>query len=86
MDSKLDENKSLKTALLNERTRAEKLEKKVQQLEKKFKKIELKLLMAQQVMGIECERCGWAMKFPNRPCRCELEAELREIKMGRESE
>ena len=26
----------------------------------------------QQVMGELCGECGWAMKFPGEPCRCEL--------------
>lgn len=25
-----------------------------------------------QVMGELCDACGWAMKFPGEPCRCEL--------------
>ena len=28
--------------------------------------------MAVQVSGELCEKCGWAMKFPEEPCRCEL--------------
>jgi hypothetical protein len=30
------------------------------------------LAMARQVSGELCEACGWAMKFPSEPCRCEL--------------
>jgi hypothetical protein len=30
------------------------------------------LAMARQVSGEFCEACGWAMKFPGEPCRCEL--------------
>jgi hypothetical protein len=30
------------------------------------------LAMARQVSGELCEACGWAMKFPGEPCRCEL--------------
>ena len=30
------------------------------------------LAMATQVSGELCDKCGWAMKFPNEPCRCEL--------------
>jgi hypothetical protein len=29
------------------------------------------LAMARQVSGELCEACGWAMKFPGEPCRCE---------------
>jgi len=25
-----------------------------------------------QVSGVLCEKCGWAMRFPDEPCRCEL--------------
>lgn len=28
-----------------------------------------------QTKGELCEKCGWAMKFPKEPCRCELERE-----------
>jgi uncharacterized small protein (DUF1192 family) len=28
--------------------------------------------LAVQVSGELCEKCGWAMKFPEEPCRCEL--------------
>lgn len=28
-----------------------------------------------QTKGELCEKCGWAMKFPEEPCRCELERE-----------
>jgi hypothetical protein len=30
------------------------------------------LAMARQVSGELCEACGWDMKFPGEPCRCEL--------------
>ena len=36
-----------------------------------------------QTTGELCEKCGWSMKFPDEPCRCELEREnaaLREAK------
>lgn len=35
-----------------------------------------------QTKGELCEKCGWAMKFPGAPCRCDLEREnatLRDI-------
>ena len=32
--------------------------------------------MVVQVSGELCEKCGWAMKFPEEPCRCELLAEV----------
>ena len=28
-----------------------------------------------QTKGELCDKCGWAMKFPGEPCRCELERE-----------
>lgn len=28
-----------------------------------------------QTKGELCLKCGWAMKFPEEPCRCELERE-----------
>lgn len=28
-----------------------------------------------QTKGELCPKCGWAMKFPDEPCRCELERE-----------
>jgi hypothetical protein len=36
-----------------------------------------------QVSGVLCEKCGWAMKFPDEPCRCELEAELAAMRGGK---
>ena len=28
-----------------------------------------------QTKGELCPKCGWAMKFPGEPCRCDLERE-----------
>lgn len=39
-------------------------------------RLNAELAMARQVSGVLCEKCGWAMKFPGDPCRCELAAEL----------
>jgi len=36
------------------------------------------LAMAEQVSGVLCDDCGWAMKFPNEPCRCEVVKQLDE--------
>jgi len=36
---------------------------------------ECPLCMLKQVSGELCDKCGWAMRFPQEPCRCELEAE-----------
>jgi hypothetical protein len=33
-----------------------------------------------QVSGELCDDCGWAMKFPDEPCRCELLAEVEELR------
>lgn len=27
-----------------------------------------------------CEKCGWAMKFPGKPCRCELKRESNQLR------
>jgi hypothetical protein len=37
------------------------------------------LAMARQVSGELCEKCGWAMKFPGEPCRCELLAQVERL-------
>lgn len=37
------------------------------------------LAMARQVSGELCEACGWAMKFPGEPCRCELLAKVERL-------
>jgi hypothetical protein len=37
------------------------------------------LAMARQVSGELCEKCGWAMKFPGEPCRCELLDEVERL-------
>jgi FtsZ-binding cell division protein ZapB len=36
----------------------------------------VELAAVKQTMGELCESCGWAMRFPGQPCRCELEREL----------
>jgi Zn ribbon nucleic-acid-binding protein len=38
-----------------------------------------KLLEETQTKGVECDKCGWAMKFPDEPCRCELEEENKKL-------
>ena len=38
------------------------------------------LAMANQVSGELCPKCGFAMKFPGEPCRCELEAEVKKLR------
>ena len=38
------------------------------------------LCMLKQVSGELCDKCGWAMRFPQEPCRCELEAENAELR------
>jgi hypothetical protein len=44
-------------------------------LSARVSELEDKLAQAEQVSGEYCEKCGWAMKFPGQPCRCELEAQ-----------
>jgi hypothetical protein len=39
-------------------------------------KAEAKNAELEQVSGSMCDKCGFAMKFPDEPCRCELEAAL----------
>ena len=36
-----------------------------------------KVLELEQVSGELCDKCGWAMKFPGEPCRCEFVDELK---------
>ncbi len=38
------------------------------------------LAMTQQVSGELCEKCGWAMRFPNELCRCELQSEVERLR------
>jgi hypothetical protein len=38
------------------------------------------LAMAEQVSGVLCDDCGWAMKFPDEPCRCEIVKQLEEAR------
>jgi hypothetical protein len=40
------------------------------------KQLERELAAANQIMGELCESCGWAMRFPDQPCRCEIDREL----------
>jgi len=44
------------------------------------RQLERELAAAKQIMGELCESCGWAMRFPDQPCRCELERELAEAR------
>lgn len=46
----------------------------------KYENLHQKLLEETQTKGVECDKCGWAMKFPDEPCRCELEDKLKELK------
>ena len=45
-----------------------------------------KILELQQITGELCDKCGWAMKFPDEPCRCELEEKIRYLEDLLESE
>ncbi len=49
------------------------------------KQLERELAAANQIMGELCESCGWAMRFPDQPCRCELERELAEAREQRDA-
>jgi hypothetical protein len=42
--------------------------------------LQRELAAAKQIMGELCESCGWAMRLPDQPCRCELERELAEAR------
>jgi hypothetical protein len=46
--------------------------------------LERELAAAKQIMGELCESCGWAMRFPDQPCRCELERELADMTQRRD--
>lgn len=48
----------------------------------RVRRIELEKAMLVQVTGELCEKCGWAMKFPDEPCRCELDRELDRLRGG----
>jgi regulator of replication initiation timing len=41
---------------------------------------ESELAAVKQTMGELCESCGWAMRLPDQPCRCELDRELADLK------
>jgi hypothetical protein len=45
---------------------------------------ESELAAVKQTMGELCESCGWAMRLPDQPCRCELERELTEAREKRD--
>jgi len=36
--------------------------------------------MLKQVSGELCDKCGWAMRFPQEPCRCELWEENKKLR------
>jgi hypothetical protein len=67
--------------------RIKELEEQVEQLKKIFRdseeenstlieQLKQKLLETEQTKGLLCGKCGWSMKFPEEPCRCELEEKL----------
>ena len=43
--------------------------------------LEEKVLLLEQVSGMLCDKCGWAMKFPEEPCRCELEQQNKKMRL-----
>jgi len=47
--------------------------------DKRIAELEDKLAMAEQISGEYCDKCGWAMKFPDEPCRCELVKRIAEL-------
>jgi hypothetical protein len=49
------------------------------------RQLERELAAANQIMGELCESCGWAMRLPDQPCRCELERELAEVRKQRDT-
>ena len=42
----------------------------------KCEQLKQKMLTLEQVSGTLCDKCGWAMKFPGEPCRCELQKQV----------
>jgi hypothetical protein len=48
----------------------------IKELEEQVEQLKQKLLESEQTKGLLCEKCGWSMKFPDEPCRCELEEKL----------
>lgn len=44
----------------------------IRELQDEVQRLTQALAMAEQVSGTLCDECGWAMKFPGEPCRCEL--------------
>ena len=63
--------------------------KEIKALTEDVERLKNELAMAAQVSGELCEKCGWAMKFPEEPCRCELLAKAdavfnRGVQAGRE--
>ena len=57
-----------------------KQERRADKLEAELEELKQKLLEVEQTTGILCDKCGWSMKFPDEPCRCELATELESIK------
>jgi len=46
----------------------------------KVRKARIDTAMLYQVSGELCDKCGWAMKFPDEPCRCELLSEVERLR------
>jgi hypothetical protein len=59
---------------------ARKLERERNDYHERLSAAQRELAAVKQTIGELCESCGWAMRLPDEPCRCELERELAEAR------
>jgi DNA-binding protein H-NS len=64
---------------------ARKLERERNDYHERLSAAQRELAAVKQTMGELCESCGWAMRLPDEPCRCELERERDEARETLES-
>lgn len=43
-----------------------------------------RLALVAQGAGEDCDKCGWRMRFPGEPCRCELDLEVERLRAENE--
>ena len=55
-------------------------EKEIRNLKEQVDSLKLELRCSEQTKGELCNDCGWSMKFPDEPCRCELVKENEKLK------
>lgn len=78
VDKLKEENANLEERRKAEFEHANKWAERAHRAEAEIVRLKRQILSLEQTRGEECDKCGWAMKFPGELCRCELEAMARQ--------